>query len=323
MTEKLKFVLVCYEGLPEKEIDFVHKILKDFKKYGVNCLEYKRLSDCGIELVKQLTDYCDETDNFASVGDTGLYQASFLFSLQSVIKNLGYEEKDGIILTFADSFGEELISSGLMAVIYDESLGKDLPYGFDLIVESFEEVEADFLIKLWCRKNGVPCSVANTERTVIRELCEKDVDEVIKISRQEHIIRFVEDGRVSESEQREKLLTYMENIYRFYGFGIWGIFEKKTGILIGVISLDLLKTTKNAEYEAGFFIRKEKLGLGFAKEALNAIVHYAKNNLEASRLIAVTDKENIETIKLLEKCSFKEISRDNRKKFNFVRLLNI
>lgn len=313
MTEKLKFVLVCYEGLPEKEIDFVHKILKDFKKYKIVCLEYKRLPDCETELVKQLTDYCNETDNFASVGDTGLHQASFLFSLQSVIKNLGYEEKDGIILTSADNCSEELLSSGLMAVVYDESLGKDLPYGFDLIVESFEEVETDFLIKLWCHKNGLPCLIVDTERTVIRELGEKDVDEVIKISRQEHIISFVEDGRVSETEQREKLLAYIENIYRFYDYGIWGIFEKKTDILIGVISLDLLKTTETPEYEVGFFIRREKLGLGFGKEALDAVAYYAKNKLEALRLVAVTDKENIEAVKLLEKCGFKELSGNDKK----------
>ena len=306
MTEKLKFVIVCYEGLPDKEIDFVHKILKDFKKYGVNCLEYKRLTECGAELVKQLTGYCNETDNFASAGDARLHQASFLFSLQSVIKNLGYEEKDGIILTSADNCSEELLSSGLMAVIYDESLGKDLPYGIDLIVGSFEGVEADFLIKLWSHKNGVPCSVANTERTEIRELCEKDIDEVIKISRQEHIIRFVEDGRVSETEQREKLLAYMGNVYKFYDFGICGIFEKNTDILVGVISLDFLKTTENAEYEVGFFIRKEKLGLGFGKEALDAVAYYTKNKLEALRLTAVTDKENIGAVKLLEKCGFKE-----------------
>ena len=315
MTEKLKFVLVCYEGLPEKEIDFVHKILKDFKKYKIVCLEYRRLPDCGAKLVKQLTDYCNETDNFASAGDTRLHQASFLFSLQSVIKNLGYEEKDGIIFISADNCSEELLSSGLTTVVYDASLGKDLPYGMDLIVGSFEEVETDFLIKLWCHKNGVPCPVANTERTVIRELCEKDVDEVIKISRQEHIIRFVEDGRVSEAEQRDKLLAYMENVYKFYDFGIWGIFEKKTGILIGVISLDLLKTTENEEYEAGFFIRREKLGLGFGKEALDAVVHYAKNKLEALRLVAVTDKENIEAVKLLEKCGFKELSGNDKKIF--------
>ena len=182
-----------------------------------------------------------------------------------------------------------------------------------MIAESFEEVETDFIIKLWCHKNGVPCSVTNTERTEIRELCEKDIDEVIKISRQEHILKFVKDGIVPETEQREKLLAYMENVYKFYDFGIWGIFEKMTGILIGLISLDLLKTTENLEYEVGFFIRREKLGLGFGKEALDAVVHYAKNKLEALRLVAVTDKENIEAVKLLEKCGFKELSGNDKK----------
>lgn len=306
MTEKLKFVLVCYEGLPEKEVGFIKKILENFKKFEVNCLEYKRLSDCGIKLVKKLTDYCNESDKPVSGGDNKSYQASYPLSLQSVIRNIGYEVKEGVILTSADNCNEQLLNLGLTTVIYDESLGKNLPYGFDLIVESFEEVEADFLIKLWHHKNGLPCLIADTERTVIRELCGKDIDEVIKISRQEHILKFVEDGRVPENEQREKLLAYMENIYRFYDFGIWGIFEKKTGILIGVISLDLLKTTENVEYEVGFFIRKEKLGLGFGKEVLDAVVYYAKNKLEALRLTVVTDKENIGAVKLLEKCGFKE-----------------
>ena len=306
MTDKLKFVIVCYEDLPEKEVGFIKKILENFKKFEVNCLEYKRLSDCGIKLVKKLTDYCNESDKPVSGGDNKSYQASYPLSLQSVIRNIGYEVKEGVILTSADNCNEQLLNLGLTTVIYDESLGKNLPYGFDLIVESFEEVEADFLIKLWHHKNGLPCLIADTERTVIRELCGKDIDEVIKISRQEHILKIVEDGRVPENEQREKLLAYMENIYRFYGFGIWGIFEKKTGILIGVISLDLLKTTENVEYEVGFFIRKEKLGLGFGKEALDAVVYYAKNKLEALRLTVVTDKENIGAVKLLEKCGFKE-----------------
>ena len=319
MTEKLKFVLVCYEDLPEKEVGFIKKILENFKKFEVNCFEYKRLSDCEIKLVKKLTDYCNESDKPVSGGDNKSYQASYSLSLQSVVSNLGYEAKEGIILTSADNCSEELLSLGLTTVIYDESLGKGLPYGFDFIVGSFEEVEADLLIKLRCHKNGIPCTVAETERTIIRELCKKDIDEVIKISRQEHVLKFVEDGRVSETEQREKLLAYMENIYRFYDFGIWGIFEKKTGILIGLISLDLLKTTENPEYEVGFFIRKEKLGLGFGKEALDAVVHYAKNKLEALRLIVITDKDNIEAVKLLEKCGFKEKCVNDKR--TFIKLL--
>lgn len=321
MTDKLKFVIVCYEDMPEKEVGFIKKILENFKKFEVNCLEYKRLSDCGTELVKQLTDHCNKTDNPAYGEDARLHQASFLFSLQSVIKNIGYEVKEGIILTSADNCNEQLLNLGLTTVIYDESLGKGLPYGFDLIVGSFEEVEADFLIKLWHHKNGIPCTVAETERTIIRELCKKDIDEVIKISRQEHILKFVEDGRLPENEQREKLLAYMENVYRLYDFGIWGILEKKTDILIGLISLDLLKTTENTEYEVGFFIRKEKLGLGFGKETLDAVVHYAKSKLEALSLIAVTDKDNIEAVKLLEKCGFREASGNDKR--IFINLLKV
>jgi probable GMP synthase [glutamine-hydrolyzing] len=321
MTDKLKFVIVCYEELPEKEIGFIKKILKKFKKFEVNCLEYKRFSDCEIKLVKKLTDYCNESDKPVSGRDNKSYKASYPLSLQSVIRNLGYEVEEGIILASADNCNEQLLNLGLTTVIYDESLGKNLPYGFDLIVESFEEVEADFLIKLWHHKNGIPCTVAETERTIIRELCKKDIDEVIKISRQEHILKFVEDGRLPENEQREKLLAYMKNVYKFYDFGIWGIFEKKTGILIGVISLDLLKTTENAEYEVGFFIRKEKLGLGFGKETLDAVVHYAKSKLEALSLIAVTDKDNIEAVKLLEKCGFREASGNDKR--IFINLLKV
>lgn len=312
MTEKLKFVLVCYEGVPEKEIDFVHKILKDFKKYGVNCLEYKSLSDCGAKFVTQLTDCCNETDNFASARDTRLYQVSYPHSLQSVVRNLGYEVKEGIILTSADNCSEELLSSGLLAVIYDETLGKNLPYGFDMIVESFEEMDAGFFVKLWKHKNNIPCTIAETKRTVLRELCEKDINEVIKISREEHILKFVEDGRGPEEEQKEKLLAYIRNVYRFYDYGIWGIFDREDNSLIGVISLDLLTNTEEAEYETGFFIRKERLGQGFAAEGLKTVEKYVKDRLSASKLTAVTNCENKAAMALLKKSGFTAASQNDK-----------
>ena len=312
MTEKLKFVLVCYEGVPEKEIDFVHKILKDFKKYGVNCLEYKSLSDCGAKFVTQLTDCCNETDNFASARDTWLYQASYPHSLQSVVRNLGYEVKEGIILTSTDYSSEWLLSSGLTTVIFDETLGKNLPYGFDMIVESFEEIDADFLVKLWKHKNNIPCIIAETKRTVLREFCEKDINEVIKISREEHILKFVEDGRGPEEEQKEKLLAYIRNVYRFYDYGIWGIFDREDNSLIGVISLDLLTNTEEAEYETGFFIRKERLGQGFAAEGLKTVEKYVKDRLSASKLTAVTNCENKAAMALLKKSGFTAVGQNDK-----------
>ena len=281
MKDKPKFVLTCTRGLPEKEKDFVRRILEDFSKISTDSIAKPNIAP--------------ET--------RGIY---------FVMKNAQYKPQDGLIITSAANFNESLLASGLTTVVYDTNLGTGLPYGIDLIVESFEGIDTDFLIRLFKHKNKIPCLIAETKRTVIRELCAKDIDEVIKISREEHIIKFVEDGRVSEEEQKEKLLAYIDNIYSFYDYGIWGVFDRADGSLIGLISLDLLTSTDEVRYETGFFIRKERLGRGFAKEAIEMVIDYAGNKLSASELIAVTDYENVSARALLEKCGFTEACRNDK-----------
>lgn len=281
MKDKPKFVLACTRGLPEKEKDFVRRILDDFSKISTDSIAKPNI-----------------------VPETrGIY---------FTMKNAQYKPQDGLIIISAANFNESLLASGLTTIVYDKNLGSGLPYGIDLIVESFEDIDTDFLIRLFKHKNKIPCKIAETKRTVIRELCAQDIDEVVKISREEHILKFVEDGRVPEEEQKEKLLAYIDNIYSFYDYGIWGIFDRADGCLIGLISLDLLTDTEEAEYETGFFIRKERLGQGFAKEAIEMVVNYAKNKLSASELIAITDYENVPARALLEKCGFTEACRNDK-----------
>lgn len=281
MGDKPKFVLACTRGLPEKEKCFVRKILDDFSKISTDSIAKPNI-------VPETRGIC-----FA-------------------MKNAQYKPQDGLIITSAANFNESLLASGLTTVVYDKNLGSGLPYGFDLIVDSFEDIDIDFLIRLFKHKNKIPCLIAETKRTVIRELCAQDIDEVIKISREEHILKFVEDGRVPEEEQKEKLLAYIDNIYSFYDYGIWGIFDRADGSLIGLISLDFLTDAEEARYETGFFIRKERLGQGFATEAIEMVVNYAKNKLSASELIAVTDYENVPARALLEKCGFTEAGRNDK-----------
>ena len=272
MRDKPKFILAFTEGLPDKEAEFVRRILEDFSDIGVKCIAVETLSDISRQLIKQ----------------------------------------EGIVLAFANSFSESLLASGLTTVVYDKNLGSGLPYGIDLIVDSFEDIDTEFLIRLFKHKNKIPCLIAETKRTVIRELCAQDIDEVVKISREEHILKFVEDGRVPEEEQKEKLLAYIDNMYSFYDYGIWGVFDRADGSLIGLISLDLLTSTDEVRYETGFFIRKERLGRGFAKEAIEMVIDYAGNKLSASELIAITDYENMPARSLLEKCGFTVAGRNDK-----------
>ena len=41
------------------------------------------------------------------------------------------------------------------------------------------------------------------------------------------------EGLYEYEEELEYQKAYIENMYRFYGYGIWLVFEKKTGTLIG------------------------------------------------------------------------------------------
>ena len=321
MGNELKFVLTSLCGLPEKEKCFVRKMLDDFRKMGIKSVRDETLDvnypvkspiNSYNEIKKSYLDSTPELEKISTDSVDKPNMASEIGSIHLTMKNAQYKLQDGLIITSAANFNESMLASGITTIVYDKNLGSGLPYGFDLIVDSFEDIDTDFLIRLFKHKNKIPCLIAETKRTVIRELCAQDIDEVVKISREEHILKFVEDGRVPEEEQKEKLLAYIDNIYRFYDYGIWGIFDRADGCLIGLISLDLLTDTEEAEYETGFFIRKERLGQGFAKEAIEMVVNYAKNKLSASELIAITDYENVPARALLEKCGFTEACRNDK-----------
>lgn len=321
MGNELKFVLASISGLQEKEKCFVRKMLDDFRKMGIKSVRDETLdANYSVkspinpynEIKKSYLDSPPELEKISTDSVDKPNMASEIGSIHLTMKNAQYKPQDGLIITSAANFNESLLVPGLTTVVYDKNLGSGLPYGFDLIVDSFEDIDADFIIRLWKHKNKIPCLIAETKRIVIRELCENDIDEVIKISREEHILRFVEDGRVPEEEQKEKLLAYINNIYSFYDYGIWGIFDKADGSLIGLISIDLLNDTDEARYETGFFIRRQRLGQGFAKEALEMVINYAKNKLSASKLIAITGCDNEPAISLLEKCGFTVLSQNDK-----------
>ena len=321
MGDKPKFILAFTGRLPDKEAEFVRKILDDFRKMGIKSVRDETLDvnypvkspiNPYNEIKKSYLDSPPELEKISTDSVDKPNMASEIGSIHLTMKNAQYKLQDGLIITSAANFNESMLASGITTIVYDKNLGSGLPYGIDLIVDSFEDIDTEFLIRLFKHKNKIPCLIAETKRTVIRELCAQDIDEVVKISREEHILKFVEDGRVPEEEQKEKLLAYIDNIYSFYDYGIWGIFDRADGSLIGLISLDFLTDAEEARYETGFFIRKERLGQGFAKEAIEMVVNYAKNKLSASELIAVTDYENVPARALLEKCGFTEACRNDK-----------
>ena len=170
-----------------------------------------------------------------------------------------------------------------------------------------EWLPMEFLWRVWLRGHDLPWQIAETRRLYLREMTEEDLDFLYRCQRDELSARFVAGPRGDRKTELEKLRAYRQLIYGFYGFGLWIVCEKESGHPVGRAGLQLRE-----EYEVpelGFEIEASFRGRGYAREALEAVLAYAKEELELEELRSVVDVENPVSQKLCESLGFAERER--------------
>ena len=93
-------------------------------------------------------------------------------------------------------------------------------------------------------------------------------------------------------------------MYGYYGYGMWLVFDRATGTLIGRAGLEHRDFDEQSELEMGYVIAPAWQGQGIATEVCNAIIKFAREELDFPRLNALTDAKNAASIALLEKLGF-------------------
>lgn len=83
----------------------------------------------------------------------------------------------------------------------------------------------------------------------------------------------------------------------------YGIFEKKTGMLIGQIAVREINW-RVPKCELGYFIISEKRGQGFAPEALDAIAAFCFEKAGMVKLLLRIENINLSSKRVAEKCGF-------------------
>ena len=273
-----------------------------------------------------------------------------VIALKNEVNNIPEKEKDEIgILTFEDSDAiqeylkqhSNQLRDFLLLAATDATilLGKqyavatmayanpEIPNqtysGVDMIVEGFEEVNADFLEKVWQRCHHLPWKIAETKRCIIRELSLEDLDALFELYSDEEISKFTENLYPYE-EEKEFQLAYINNMYRFYGYGMWLVFSKETGELIGRAGLEHREYKAEIELELGYVIGAKFQRQGYATEVCEKIIEIAKTMTDFPRINCLIDAENVASIALAQKLGFhwcEDIQSDNRKMERYQRHL--
>lgn len=172
----------------------------------------------------------------------------------------------------------------------------------DMVVEGFEEVDMTFLQRVYERHFNIPWTILETERCIVRELELSDLDALFSMYAEPGMTDYME-GLYEYEEELEYQKAYIENMYRFYGYGMWLVFEKKTGTLIGRAGVEH-REELNGEMELGYAIRTSFQHQGYAYEVCQAIVQYAGEELQAHLLHCLIEKGNVISEKLAVKLGF-------------------
>ncbi|MGI8883804.1 MAG: GNAT family N-acetyltransferase [Pyrinomonadaceae bacterium] len=138
----------------------------------------------------------------------------------------------------------------------------------------------------------------------MRKWTDADCEALFEITRDEKVMRGVDDGKPFSLEKTRKFLETMEKCERENGFCRWKVIEKASDKLVGTCGFGRLPET--GEIELGYLLAHQHWGKGYATEIAEAATKYGFNRLNFNEIIALTSLENIASQKVLEKIGFKK-----------------
>ena len=162
-------------------------------------------------------------------------------------------------------------------------------------VGSLAEIDIEYLERVRRRYNHIPWDIGETDRCLIRELSLSDLPALYELYDKPGMTDFVEPLYDYETEL-EYQKAYIENMYGFYEYGMWLVFSRETGKLIGRAGLE--------HDELGYMIAPELWNQGYATEVCRFIIDYARENTDFEELYCRIDERNEASVRLAKKLGF-------------------
>ena len=170
------------------------------------------------------------------------------------------------------------------------------------LIEELGDISYDSVEGIWMRFKDIPWTIAQTERLIIREQTVDDVEEIYRLYNDFKIKEYVDDLAATLEEEKEYIKDYIRFQYRLCEYGIWAIVEKSSGKIIGRAGLEQRDDIEGLEI--GYVIGRDYRQKGYAKEAVRAILEYAREEYGLDTIHAFTRRDNVESVALLEKFGF-------------------
>jgi RimJ/RimL family protein N-acetyltransferase len=146
-----------------------------------------------------------------------------------------------------------------------------------------------------------------TERLLLRQFTETDVDYLRELDSDPDVMRFINGGAATPREliQRKILPWFMSFYGRPQGVGFWAAHERASGGFIGWFCLHPEEGRDRDELALGYRLRKAFWRKGYGSEGAGALIDKAFRDLGAQRVFACTYSENLASRGVMETCGMR------------------
>lgn len=215
-----------------------------------------------------------------------------------------------IYITDEAAVARRLKQEGEAVVVYFHDGNRNADFSDFLFgLEDPEEVEEEYLEKVYRRLKGLPWNILETDRCLIRETTPEDVEAFYQIYHDPAITEYMEDLYPEKAAEEAYIREYIEKIYTYYEFGVWTIVEKQSNVVIGRAGFSFRAGYEDPEI--GFIIGVPWQRKGFAFEVCKAILDYGRHILHFGTIQALVETGNEASLRLCDKLGFGIVSEVN------------
>jgi ribosomal-protein-alanine N-acetyltransferase len=187
--------------------------------------------------------------------------------------------------------------------IPDIGLGEAYRGKASYVVYDEEDIDDNLLELVCARKYNEPLVISETGKFIIREMTVGDLPHLYELYQTLSDCPYVEPLYEYEDE-KAFTIKYIENMYGFFGYGLWLVFDKKTGELVARAGIENRSIDGQNCQELGYLVKKSWQGKHVAWEVMNHIVDIAKDRFGLEELYICTEKTNNPSIQLALKLGF-------------------
>ena len=133
--------------------------------------------------------------------------------------------------------------------------------------------------------------ILETKRLIIREYAPDDFEALFEILSDEETMKYY--PRPYDENGVNRWINWCIDSYRKYGFGLWALELKDTGIFVGDCGISMLNIDGELLPEIGYHIHKNYWRQGYAKEACAAVKEWFFENTEFDSVYSYMNRENV------------------------------